>query len=135
MHIGPTPTHRLRETIARELFDDADGAAETNGAAETGDTDEAVRRPHDERARARQRAGDSTQASDAPTTATDDTTEPNNAPTTAVDDATEPTSDTTEPTSDTTEPTDDRPLAERATDSVFESEPATDIELLDNDRE
>lgn len=149
MHIGPTPTHRLREGIARELFDDADGADETNGAAETGDTDEAVRRPHDERARARQRAGDSTQAGNAPTTAADNTTEPGNAPTTAaddttepgdapttaVDDATEPTSDTTELTNDTTEPTDDRPLAERATDSVFESEPATDVELLDDDRE
>ena len=121
MHIGPTPTHRLRETIAREMFNDADNADETNGTAETDDTDEAVCRPHDERARARQRAGDSTQAGDAPTTAADDTTEP--------------TSDTTEPTSDTTEPTDDRPLAERATDSVFESEPATDVELLDDDRE
>lgn len=128
MHIGPTPTHRLRETIARELFDDADNADETNGTAETDDTDEAVRRPHDERARARQRAGDSTQPGDAPTTATDDTTEPGNASTTAVD-------DTTEPTSDATASTDDRPLAERATDSVFESEPATDVELLDDDRE
>lgn len=73
-------------------------------------------------------ADDTTEASDAPTTAADDTTEPGDAPTTAVDDA-------TEPTSDTTEPTDDRPLAERATDSVFESEPATDVELLDDDRE
>lgn len=129
MHIGPTPTHRLRETIARELFDDADGADETNG---TGDTDEPVRRPHDERARARQRAGDSTQAGDAPTIAADDTTD--DAPTTAADDTTEA-GDTTEPTSDATASTDDCPLAERATDSVFESEPATDVELLDDDRE
>ncbi len=139
MHIGPTPTNRLRETIARELFDDADNADETNG---TGDTDEPVRRPHDERARARQRAGDSTQPGDAPTMAADDTTEASDAPTTAADDTTEPgdapttaVDDATEPTSDTTEPTDDRPLAERATDSVFESEPATDVELLDDDRE
>ena len=33
----------------------------------------------------------------------------------------------------TTEPDDDRPLAERATDSVFESEPATDVEILTGD--
>jgi hypothetical protein len=76
VHTGPTPTHRLREEIAHQLFDDDD-------------TDS--RRPHDERARARQRAP---------------------APADAADDG--------------------RPRAERAPDSVFESEPATDVELFDD---
>lgn len=72
-----------------------------------GDTDDTSgrERPHDERARAR--TGASTPGDEG-----------------RRGDAGEETA---------TEPDDDRPLAERAADSVFESEPATDVEILTGD--
>lgn len=124
MHIGPTPTHRLREEITRELFDDGDSPDTAD------DTDETVRRPHDERARARQRVRDTLDERE--TADTDpETAAWSDEPTGAPDD----TEASDEPTGapDATGPTDDRPLAERATDSVFESEPATDVALLDDE--
>ncbi|MEZ3143362.1 hypothetical protein [Halobaculum sp. MBLA0143] len=105
MHIGPTASHRLREEIARELFGESE-----DSALDTDDAD----RPHDERARARARRDDA--ATEGEHTTRRDDGEADDG-TTRRDDG----------------EADDRPLAERATDSVFESEPATDVEILTGD--